>query len=203
MITMEFDKQQLDEILKRYSSESIDKAESRALTKTKNRVLTAITRAITAEYNIKARDVKKHIKVKRIGKSLVVEIGEKNFPLVRFTTHRLSRATIKTIPRIKIKKNGHSTRLHYMFYAVMQSGHIGMYMRARAMKKRGFIYGAEYIKRIKEKYNKRGKELAINEITAIDSVDMFKKVEAEDKALEMFRDTFQSEVVRQLSNGLV
>lgn len=201
MITMEFSTQQLDVILRRYSSESIDKAESRALTKTKNRVLTAITRAITAEYNIKARDVKKHIKVIKGHKSILVKIDEKNFKLVEFATNRNIKQN--TIPRVKIKKQGKTTNLPAMFYAVMQSGHIGMYMRARAMKKRGFIYGAEYIKRIKEKYNKRGKELAINEITAIDSVDMFKKVEAEDKALEMFRDTFQSEVVRQLSNGLV
>ncbi len=199
MITMEFNKQQLDEILKRYSSESIDKAESRALTKTKSKVLTAITRAITAEYNIKARDVKKHIKVIKGHKSILVKIDEKNFKLVEFATNRNIKQN--TIPRVKIKKQGRATQLPAMFYAVMQSGHMGIYMRARASRRFGI--GSGTYKRIKEKYNKRGEELAITEMAALDSVDMAEKVNVEDKALEMFRNTFQSEVVRQLSNGLV
>ena len=196
MITMEFDKQQLDEILKRYSSESIDKAESRALTKTKSKVLTAITRAITAEYNIKARDVKKHIKVIKGHKSILVKIDEKNFKLVEFATNRNIKQN--TIPRVKIKKQGKTTNLPAMFYAVMQSGHMGIYMRARASRRFGI--GSNTYKRIRRKNNE---ELAITEMPAIDSVDMAEKVNVEDKALEIFRDTFQSEVVRQLSNGLV
>ena len=87
-----------------------------------------------------------------------------------------------------------------MFYAVMQSGHMGIFIRARAKAKYGVKYGSSKFKRV----NKGREELSIVELVGIDIVNSVNKTEAEKKALEVFSEAYQSEFVRQLkSNGFV
>jgi len=192
---LEFDEKILDDILNRYDEKSILIAQKRSISRIASKVVTQISREIRKNYNIKAKDIKKHIKTHKGVDSLVVEIDEKNIPLVAFAKNRS--VYQNTIPIVEVQK-GKRTRLPYMFYAVMNSGHMGLFMRARAMKKRGFVYGSTSYKRV----GHNREELAINEMVALDAVDMVKKSKVEKVILDTFKENFQSEVVRQLSRVL-
>jgi hypothetical protein len=202
MIRIEFNERELNDILIRYSEETILKAQRRSISRVASRVVTTISREIRKEYNLKARDIKKHIKTLKRSDGLVVEVDEKNYKLIQFNAVRTVRES--TIPKVKIKKNQTATALPMMFYAVMQSGHMGIYMRGRAMEKKGINYGSRTYKRVKLSTNQREvEELAINEMVAMDTADMVDKLEIEDKVLEVFKDNFQSEVMRLLARNVI
>jgi len=202
MIRIEFNERELNNILIRYSEETILKAQRRSISRVASRVVTTISREIRKEYNLKARDIKKHIKTLKRSDGLVVEVDEKNYKLIQFNAVRTVRES--TIPKVKIKKNQSTTALPMMFYAVMQSGHMGIYMRGRAMEKKGINYGSRTYKRVKLSTNQREvEELAINEMVAMDTADMVDKLDIEDKVLEVFKDNFQSEVMRLLTRNVI
>jgi hypothetical protein len=202
MIRIELNERELNNILSRYSEETILKAQRRSISRVASRVVTTISREIRKEYNLKARDIKKHIKTLKRSDGLVVEVDEKNYKLIQFNAVRTVRES--TIPKVKIKKNQTATALPMMFYAVMQSGHMGIYMRGRAMEKKGINYGSRTYKRVKLSTNqKEVEELAINEMVAMDTADMVDKLDIEDKVLEVFKDNFQSEVIRLLTRNVI
>ena len=202
MIRIELNERELNNILSRYSEETILKAQRRSISRVASRVVTTISREIRKEYNLKARDIKKHIKTLKRSDGLVVEVDEKNYKLIQFNAVRTVRES--TIPKVKIKKNQTATALPMMFYAVMQSGHMGIYMRGRAMEKKGINYGSRTYKRVKLSTNqKEVEELAINEMVAMDTADMVDKLDIEDKVLEVFKDNFQSEVMRLLARNVI
>ena len=191
---LKFDENKLQNIIQTVSPELLVKSQRRAISKSASRVLTAVIREIRSEYNIKLKDVKKRIKITKGVDSIRLDIKAEKIPLIEFATNKTS-AISTTTPRVKIKKNGPSKKLPGMFYAVMQSGHMGIFVRARAKRRLKVNYGNNTYKRVNK--NKH-EELSITELVGIDLVNSVNKTKAKDKALETFAEVYQSEFIRQL-----
>ncbi len=198
-LDLQFDEQKLENIIKTLSPEILLRTQKRAISVAASKVVTTITREIIKEYNIKAREVKRHIRVAKGVNAIRVNIDAEKISLINFATNK-SRATYYTVPVVKIKKNEASKRLPGMFYAVMQSGHMGIFIRARAKARYGVEYGSSKFKRV----NKGKEELSVIELVGIDIVNSVNKTKAEKKVLKVFADAYQSEFIRQLkSNGFI
>lgn len=103
------------------------KATVRTLNKLIRKSQTAISKAVRAEYTIKAKDLKKSTKIQKANKNKIeaaIVVKGKRLPLMYFNAKQNRRGT-----SVRIKKSSGRKTVKSAFIAVMDSGKVGVFQR--------------------------------------------------------------------------